>query len=599
MIYLTKILELVPVELLILLGFLLLVQFLVSSSLFSRRSSTFAHARWSGKREISTALRIAQKQAKKRNIDQTALFIGGLVTGWKPHLNIFLNKKADFIPLPHLQRSLIAFGTPNAGKTTTIIKPLIKDIIERNLGSIILFDPKSDLAPVIAPFAEAHGYKNYFLAPGQKYTNSINFFDFLDREDWLSSIAEQMALTTIRNTKQSKEGSTDPFFGQSGVGLLRSVLMLTKLNFPNPNLVITKEILAVPDLIDRLRFAEEENRISPWVSSSLRQFMSGESSERTIASIQSTASLVFDGFIRSEFMNTYANPTNIPLELTEKQMIVIQPMRGFEDVCMPMLSAFVDLVVERNFARPRKKPLFLIIDELHLMFLPRLSRWLAFLRSSGLIMILSTQAISQIKGSYGENEFDTIYNTTGTKIIMNPDDMSTSNSTSSRLGNKEIRYQQAGYSYARSGSTRSRNEQFKEVPLMSAQKINKMDVGEFICWNWGYQSKGETGVPLHIKYEVPQKVFDLDEKCQEIWARKYLKCLISKAQENHQTSEESEKLLKTQMQEVNQVLPCRSKSETEETKADAKDKISNSNIHDLIPEEAGILANHENAIPLP
>ena len=564
------------------------------------KSPILAHARWAKKREISSALRTAQKQAKKRKIDETALFIGDLETGWKPHLNILLGKKSKFIPLPHMQRSLIAFGTPNAGKTTTIAKPLIKDIIRRNLGSIILFDPKCDLAPIFAPLAEAHDYQNYFLSPGQEYTDSVNFYSFFDRPEWLSSIAEQMAKTTIRNTKESNEGSTDPFFGKSGTALLRSVLMLTQLNFPEPNLLITKEILALPDLITRLRFAETQGRISPWVSSSLRQFLSGESSEKTIASIQSTASLVFDGFIRPEFMNSYTNSTNIPLDLTQKQMIVIQPMRGFEDVCVPILSAFIDLIVERNFAQPRQKPLFLVIDELHLITLPRLSRWLAFLRSSGLVMILLTQALSQIKGAYGENEFDTIYNSAGTKIMMNPDDFSTATFVSNKLGNQEVRYQQQSRSSSRSGSSRSRNEQLQQIPLMAAEKINKMDVGEFVCWNWGFQGKGETGVPLHIKYNVPQSEFDLDARCKNIWKQKYLPSLIERAKEHHQTSEQSEAFLKATIEQVRDFLPLPpEEDEAKRKQAAEKSKISNSDINILYPNENGILSNHANRILTP
>ena len=593
------ILKIVPLELLILLGLLIILQLFVSANSSAFKSPVLAHARWAKNWEISAALRIAQKQAQKRKIDETALFLGDLETGWRPHLNIFLGKNNNFIPLPHMQRSLITFGTPNAGKTTTIAKPLIKDIIRRNLGSIILFDPKSDLAPTFAPFAEAHGYDNYFLAPGRKYTDSINFFSFFDREEWLSSIAEQMAKTTIRNTKDSQGGSSDPFFGNSGISLLRSILMLTQLNFDEPNLLITKEILALPDLIERLRYAEANGRISPWVSSSLRQFMSGESSERTIASIQSTASLVFDGFIRPEFMNAYCNPTNIPLELTEKQMIVIQPMRGFEDVCMPMLSTFMDLIIERNFVGPRKKPLFLIIDELHLAYLPRLSRWLAFLRSSGLVMILLTQAMSQIQGTYGENEFNTIYNSAGTKIIMNPDDSNTATATSNRLGNKEVRYQQKSRSYTRSGSSRSKSEQIQQVPLKTAEEINQMDVGEFICWNWGFQKQGKTAIPLHIKYPVPQHEFDLDQRCQTIWNQKYLDSLIAEAKKTHKTPEELDNFLQTTINKVRALLPTPEIQDSSTNKTTKKDQISNSDIHKLRPEEKGILSKHANRILTP
>ena len=596
---LLAILETVPIELLICLGLALLAKVYISSS-YSSRKSILAHARWSGSWEISNALRLAQKQAKNRKIDETALFIGNMETGWKPHLNIFLGKKNNFIPLPHMQRSLLVFGTPNAGKTSTIAKPLIKDIIRRNLGSIILFDPKCDLAPIFAPFAEAHGYENYFLAPGREYTDSINLFSFFDREEWLSSIAEQAAETTILNTQGQKSGSSDPFFTDSGTALLRSVLMLTQLNFPDPNLITVKEILGLPDLIERLRFAEEQNRISPWVLSSFRQFMSNEASERTAANIQSTATLVFDGFIRPEFVNCYVNPngTSIPLDLTEKQLIIIQPMRGFEKVCLPVQATFMDLLTERNFSQPRDKPLFVVIDELHLPYLPRLERWLAVLRSSGLVMILLTQAASQLVKAYGENDYKTIYNTTGTKVIMNPDDIDTATATSNRLGNKEVRYQQKSRSYARSGSSRSHSEQVQQIPLITADEINKMDIGEFILLNWGYKKFGQTGIPLLTKYKVPQHEFDLEDRCIEIWEQKYQQSLISRAKKRHKTPKESEDYLIAKTQEVLQLLPPRPEL-TQNQDKNGKDRISNSDIHKLKPEETGILSNHDNAIPLP
>ena len=593
-------LETVPLELLICLGLVLLLQAYVSGGGFSSRKSVLAHARWAGSWEISNALRTAQKQAKERKIDKTALFIGTMEKGWKPHLNIFLGKKNNFIPLPHMQRSLLGFGTPNAGKTSTIGIPLAKDIIRRNLGSIILFDPKCDLAPIFAPFADAHGYDNYFLAPGRDYTDSINVFDFFDRPEWLSSIAEQAAETTVVNTKGKKANSSDPFFADSGKALLRSVLMLTQLNFPDPNLITVKEILALPDLIDRLRFAEEEKRISPWVLSSMRQFMSNEASERTAANIQSTATLVFDGFIRPEFVNCFANPKadSVPLDLTEKQMIIIQPMRGFEDVCLPIQSTFMDLQIERNFSQARDKPLFLIIDEAHLLLLPRIERWLAFLRSSGLVIILLTQAASQLEKIYGELDYKTIYNTTGTKIIMNPDDIDTANATANRLGDTEVRYEQKSRSRARSGSSRSQNEQIQKVPLKSAAEINKMDVGEFVLFNWGYKKGGKVGIPWNVKYKVPQYEFDIDDACKKIWKDKYLQSLRDKAKKNHLTSEEKDKYLSDKIQEVQRVLPPRPEPTNNQDKTE-KDKIANDDIHNLKPQEIGILQNNANALPLP
>lgn len=533
-----------------------------------RKGELIADARWAGRKEKLNAWKKAIAQSKNPEIDSTSLFLGRLPKcPWMTALEILLfNKSSSVVPFANTQGSILVFGSPDVGKTTTINNRIIQDNLRRKLGPMIVFDPKGDLVVANAPYAEALGWESFFLAPGRKYTDALNMFDFFKgRDRILSTVTNQAAISTIRNTKSADAGKSDAFFGASGEALVRSGMMLTH-HSPYKDLVMLKEVLCAENLASRVRELEIQGEL-PWqVASSFRQFISGKSSDKTLGGIQATASLVFDSFVREEFFNAFVRQSTIPLNLSGKQVIFIQPMRGFEDVCMPVISTLIELLIERNFATPRNDSLLLLVDEKHLTYFPSLMKWSAFLRSSGLIMVLLTQAISQIRQRYGQNDVNTMFSTFRTKIFMNPDDLETAKWVSEKVGDVDKFYRQSSRSYGKGGN-RTDSKQRRQTRLISPQKVNSMKRGEFIYWNSANANDEEDGLPVKLRYVVPQEELDLETNCKKFWKEVMLPRVIKERQPKHLTSEQMAEFFAKRAKAIDFLFPL-PKEEEQKTASD-------------------------------
>ena len=545
-------------------GFLLLG---LISLLGSDGRKLVADARWAGRIEKINAMTKAISQSKNCKPGNTSLFLGKVPKRfWLTKLEILLTGSSSSVPFANMQGSALVFGSPDVGKSTTCNNNFIRHILRNGLGAMAVFDPKGDLVAANAPYAEACGYECFYLAPGKKYTDSINIFDFFKgREDMLATVAQQAAITTIRNTKSEDAGKSDSFFGPSGEALVRSSLMLT-YNSPHQDLVMLKELLCADDLASRIGEAERQKEISWQIASSFRQFISGKSSDKTLGGIQATASLVFDSFVREEFFNAFVRKSTIPLDLSGKKIIFIQPMRGFEDVCMPVISTILELLIERNFAEPRQEPLFTLIDEAHLAYLPSLAKWLAYLRSSGLVMVLLTQALSQLRQKYGQNNLNTILTSARTKIFMNPDDLETAKFVSEKVGKRDKFYKQHSRSSGKGG--RNVSNQRQQVPLITPQKINSMKQGEMVYWNSANANKDEDGLPVKTKYIVPQSDLDLEANCKKFWEERMRERVIKERYPQHMTSEEMAQFVTERVNAIDSLYPLPIEEEEESPDVD-------------------------------
>ena len=529
-----------------------------------KNRSVVAKARWANRKEKLNAWRKAYAQNQNPEVGSTSLFLGKVPdSSWRAELEILLTGKSTAVPFANLQGSCLVFGSPDVGKTTTINNNFIRHILTEGSGPIIIFDPKGDLTEANAPFAEACGYSTYFLAPGKPYTDSLNIFSFFEgREHMRASVAHKAAVTTIRNTKSEDAGKSDGFFGPSGEALVRSGLMLVEES-AHKDLVFLRELLCAENLGARIQHAEQQGEISWQTASSFRQFISGKGSEKTLSGIQATASLVFDNFVREEFFNAFIRPSTIPIDLTGKQVVFIQPMKSFEDVCMPVMASIKELYIERNFSYPRKEPLHVLIDEAHLSHISSVPKSLALLRSSGLVMVLLTQAMSQLRQQYGQNNLNTMLTSARTKIFMNPDDLETAKFVSEKTGKVDVISEQSSRSYGKS-SSRSVSQQRQQVSLIAPEEVNQMKQGEMIYWNNANANDKKDGFPVKLRYEVPQSDLDLEERCKKFWNERMLPRVTKERQKQHYDSVQIEQFVKQRVQAIDYFYPEPTTAQEEE-----------------------------------
>ena len=480
------------------------------------RKGILAKAYWGGRIEKLNALKTAQKQRRKRDIAKTALYAGEKpMSGWKPQVKTLLTGSPPCLPLPNLNQHLIALGSTGCGKTTTIVNRLIQDAIRQGLP-IIVFDPKGELAEINAPYAKAHDYEDYYLAPGQPYTDRFNILEWM-RNSRDSVRAQQIAKTIQANANPEGVSRKDDFFSGSGEILIRSALMLTKES-DYPDLLMAKRILALPELCQRIQDSYSAGTLNPWIENSFQQFMAGKSATKTIAGIAATAGLVFDNFTQEEFYNAFIGKSTIGMDFTGSKILFVQPPMDRADVVMPVLTTAVEILVEENMSKRRQDPLLLILEEFPLGYWRKAQQWMSFRRSNGLAVVLIAQLWAQIRKRYGQDDALSILANANTQIYFNCNDVETSKMVSARCGQKEVVFKQHSNSSGKSGNSHSSSEQRQKVSLKSHEELMKMGEGEFVMFNLAHGAGGESSVPIHMTYRIPQEELDRDKQMQSAWS---------------------------------------------------------------------------------
>lgn len=494
--------------------------------LMGSKQGELADAYFGGRQEMIAAMRSAQTQLKHPKIGQTALYAGinsGFGTGTQ--MQTYLTGRMPCLPLPNAQQSLIVCGAPDGGKTYSIFDPAIRSSLLQGFP-VIVYDTKGSQLEAHAAFAARLGYEVYVFAPGKKIGGRINPLDFMnDHRD--SSMAEQMAISINRNVKIEVDKS-DAFFGPSGDKLVRAILQLAKAT-EQPDLVTAKRLLNLKKLDKRLENAIATEQLDPWVADSYGQFLQTADSAETVAGVAATAALAFDSFTRPEFMSSFIGKSTIPLDFTGKQILFLLTDLEKADVVTPVIATVLDLLVSRNFGKPRDIPLVLSLDEFPTLYLPNIKKWVNVYRSLGLVCLLGFQSFPQIKSRYGENVADEIFTGCGTKIFFTPNEIKTAKDVSEYLGTKEIVYGQTSKSSGKGGGSTSDSQQKMRVPLWSPEDVNRMDQGECIVINAGYKGKRnkdgvgrKTRIPLHVQIRLPEIEVELQKQSISLW-RKNLK----------------------------------------------------------------------------
>ncbi|MEO0885520.1 MAG: TraM recognition domain-containing protein [Cyanobacteria bacterium J06648_10] len=460
----------------------------------SGRKGKISTGRFAGLAERRQARLIAKKQRKQRRTAKVSL-------------------KAGNVDIPQAQQSLVIAGAPDSGKTYSIIDPAIRSAISQGFP-LAVYDFKGSQLETHAAWAAAQGYRVDIFAPGQRYTGVCNLLDFLtDETD--SLMASQLSYVLQKNAQRDGGYKENDFFSSAGTTLVEAMMLLAKLT-PYPDLLMAGKILSLTELPSRLKAAGEAGWIPIWTMESLSQILASEGAEKQIAGIVATAQRTLKSFTGKSLVNSFCGKTSVPLDLTGKRILFLQADIQKRDAVSPLLAAVLHLIVSRNFAKPRKEPLIIALDELPTLYLPDLPKWINEFRSNGFVALLGYQNFAQLQHIYGRELSKALFAACGTKVFFNPKDRETAQEFSSYLGEKEVRYHTRSRTHGKHGSS-SRSEHYQKVPLLTSDQILKLDQGECVFINPAYRGGGEASVPSKLKVKISQSEDKTQARSEELW----------------------------------------------------------------------------------
>lgn len=481
-----------------------LVAFIAFSALGGGKNGQLSKGRLGKNKEKSVARQQSLKQMRSRLPNAVSLYIG------KPSNSLFEQQP---LHLPDAQRGIAVCGGPGSGKTFSVIDPAIRSAIDQGFPAIVYDFKYPAQTQRLVGYAARRGYNVRIFAPGYPESEVCNPLDFLNSSSD-SLMARQVAEVMNKNFKMTNQSVEDSFFTQAGDQLTEAILMLAK-STEHADVMMCQALLSMEALPQRLMAKESE--LDPWVRTSFGQLISVAQSERTVASIIATANANFTKFMKGDLLGSFCGKSTIPLDLEGKQLLILGLDREKRDVVGPLLATVLHMIVNRNVTKRRQDPLILALDELPTLYLPALVHWLNENREDGLVCILGFQNLVQLEKAYGKELARAILGGCATKAIFNPQEYDSARMFSDFLGEQEIHYKQK--SRGRSGGKASTNisDQERTIKLFESSQFLKLPTGKCILISPGFQSKGESSLPIEQKIKLSKAEIATVERSKDVW----------------------------------------------------------------------------------
>lgn len=522
-----------------------MVGMILLGSTSRNRKNNLANAHWANGSEIAAARKKSIEQINRRERNKLSLYIvtpkltfpselishPGVATpnhqtpanGQKAEV-IQVSNMGKTIWLPDANRGIAVLGGTGSGKTYGVIDPAIRSAIDQGFP-IILYDYKyPEQTSRVAGVAAAAGYKISIFAPSFPESGICNPLDFI-RDDADVDMARQVAIVLNRNFKSGSKGGEDPFFTNSGDQLIQAVLLLAKTT-PYPDIIFCAKALGASNLPARVQNAN----LPTWVETSFGQLISMADSEKTVASVISTASILFSRFMSPDILSVFCGKTTIPMQLKGKHLLIIGMKREKQDVVAPLLATVLHMIVTRNVTTKREDPLLVAIDELPTLYLPNLVQWLNVHREDGLSSMLGFQNLVQLEETYGKEVSRAIFGGCATKAIFNPLEPESAKIFSDYLGDEHLSYKSKSRSSGGGKSNTSISEQDRTRKLFAPEDFLKLPQGHCVLISPGYSSKTEANIPRRCQIKIPKADAKRAEESKSFWGTLKLKL----EQEGHQ-----------------------------------------------------------------
>ena len=483
--------------------------------LMRHKVGRLGNARFANKWDRLNAHRKAEKQIREKKTNKVTLFCG------TPRSKGLLGSFASFFGTPptryinDAQRGTLVVGSPESGKSFSLINPAIRSAIQQGLP-VIVYDSQEVQIQDHAAYAASMGYQVHAFAPGKPYSGTLNVLDFLaGPDDKLRS--QQLAHVLNANGSSDPSAKKDKFFSSAADSVVQLALMAAKMS-SLPDIVQAYQFLSLPNLTARLRYAEKTDSANPWLMLAASTLKMAADAPETVSGIMSTASVTLRNLIDKEFMSCLSGQTTIPMRLEGKQILFLVLDAKTGEVMSPLLAAALHLLILENFSYDRKDPLVVSLDELPTIYLPQLVEWINTLRKKGFCPLLGIQNLSQLEARYGQAGAQSIVGACGTKAFFNPSHGPSAEAASKYFGERDKVLRTRNYSSGRSPSSTS-NEQVHKIPLISPDRLLTLKTGHCAFTNPGYGSGETTGHAMLGPLVIPRKDCKQASRSERLWPK--------------------------------------------------------------------------------
>ncbi|MCL6557279.1 MAG: type IV secretory system conjugative DNA transfer family protein [Firmicutes bacterium] len=344
----------------------------------------------------------------------------------------------------NLNRNVMAFGGPGSGKTYSEIIPNCLQAVV-NQESVIIIDPKSEIARATLAFFQNRGYN----------VKVFNLVDMLHSDRWnpldevVSDLdAQVFTQTVIANTAVPgiKKMGGDPFWDRSEQNLLKALTMYVKTERPKEKQTVPEiySVLAGGDLneLDIIFKSLPENHPAkaPYLI-----FSQADKAKGSIIQGLGTRLQVF----QYEQVRKLTEASDIDLEAPGREKCAYYCVISDTDNAFEFLSSlfftflFIKLTKlgDRSGGRCPVGINFLLDEFCNIGTIPEFKRRIATMRSRGIFCTIITQSLPQLRNRYPNDEWQEIISCCDTRLFLGVNDNDTAKYLSESLDEGTVEQQ--------------------------------------------------------------------------------------------------------------------------------------------------------------
>ena len=404
-----------------------------------------------------------------------------------------------------LYRHFLVIAGTGAGKSASIVKPMIKESITKNFSGLIL-DYKY---PELANYVYSH-YQNHKSGVTPIFVN----FDDLSRSVRFnplansvknSSFARELATSIVENLSNGDSNNKNEFFVKSAESLLAGIIYFLAKKHPQHLSIPHAVALSLQPIEKVVELISTDFEVSAMVAS-IKTAIDNQAGKQ-LAGVVSTLQ---DGLSRLATPNIFwvlsAEEVHIDINNPDApQMLVLGNNALLSTTYAPILSLILVSSLQKMNV-PGKHKSMVILDEAQTTKIPKLEQILAVCRSNKISISFITQDLSQIEDVYGHVKKDVLLGNFSNMLFGKTNHLKTAEYVSNLVGKGDIvmENKNVGYSVGEKGhitETETKTYSSQERILLKPQQIMGFGEGVFINFRPNYQ-------PFTTQYKPAQEVVD-------------------------------------------------------------------------------------------
>lgn len=334
------------------------------------------------------------------------------------------------MPVDAETEHIAVLGSTGAGKTSTILSPLVAQVLSRG-DKVILFDIKGD-------FTEAFGNwkKCNLLAPWDERSVEWDLQKDVQSAEDCELLAD--ALVCDLTEEEKGESKTDFFKDQGKLiisAMLKTLFWDGQLTWQNISTFMDLDLLrgseASPGLL--ARYDECRPALEAIARDSDQTQATKTTLNQSIGKWIAQAARAFDGSRRGFSIREW-------IESPGGGVLLLRYDRRFKNFARAMCVAMSSLAIENALVLPQKdNRIWLVMDELaNFPAVPNLGAGLSLGRDRGLRCVFATQDITQLYSSYGKEKPHTFLNQCSNQIWMKINDHRNAKLGAESIGTREV-----------------------------------------------------------------------------------------------------------------------------------------------------------------